>query len=625
YPMTHGIVDYNIQIPGELDMIQEAFFSNFCKAEQLWNVTAEAGKKTLVFHWPGGAWPPSSDSENLYVVDGTSPGAMGNTTHRRCDEVIIVATTKTKEGGFIPYGAADSHVDGDKSELKPHMPKVAKSNRQDPRIAEYYEKYLEGVVFQDYVPPQYLSIKNGVFYEDTNMFHLADWPTGLSISPITEPEGWANAPADAKKFTIYYAFGKVTRPALILKNDGKYNQVAIYGSKADAEPLHVLDNDVYTPNCPDTFPTAKGVCNVVRNMRALEIAEDGTYVRMWASNASDCDTSDCWYPRWIFDKVKAVAGPPPASSMVANQDPDLILKCSQMQWDQCAQWQADAMTYMMDNEGVEVVFSHFHGPDLSGHAYMKYLKERDTSKYSEEVIREWHANTYKWTDDYIGRFLPYVEEKGWTLLLVSDHALICPEAEPNEIGDNSGLNVGVMKELGYTVLKKDENGNEIEEIDWENTRAIQTRANSIYVNLKGRDRHGIVDPADKYELEEQIITDLYGYKDKKTGKRIIALALHNKDAVLLGMGGPDAADIIFMVHESYNFDHGESMSTAQGHNDTSVSPIFVAAGPGVKQGHKVKGYIREVDVAPTAAVLLGVDIPKDCEGAPAYQIFTERM
>ena len=101
--------------------------------------------------------------------------------------------------------------------------------------------------------------------------------------------------------------------------------------------------------------------------------------------------------------------------------------------------------------------------------------------------------------------------------------------------------------------------------------------------------------------------------------------LTNKDAVLLGITGELAGDIVFMLHEGYNFDHGESLSTACGHNDTSVSPIFVAAGPGVKQGHEIKGYVREVDVAPTAAVLLGVNIPKDCEGAPAYQIFTERM
>ncbi|MBP3584800.1 MAG: alkaline phosphatase family protein, partial [Peptococcaceae bacterium] len=548
---------------------------------------------------------------------------MGNTAHKRDEERVIIATTKCQHGGCMPYGAKDSHIDCDITEIPRPVLHFAPQNPNDPRLEEYRQKFREmGTVFQDYDPVGASTVRNGVFWDDYNMFHLADWPTFLSLSPISEPEGWANAPADAKEFTIYYGWSnKNPRPALILKNDGKYNQVAIYASKDAQEPLCVLDEDVYTPNCPDTMNYHGKVCNVVRNMRLLEIAEDGSYVRMWASNASDADNSDCWYPRWIFDKVKENFGPPSASSMSACQDYDLIIKCSGEQWAQCAQWQADAMLYMMENEGVEVVFSHFHGPDLSGHSYMKYLKNRDTSKYDESVIREWHANTYKWTDDYIGRFLPMID-KGWTILLVSDHALICPEAEPNYICDNSGVNIGVMKELGFTVLKKDENGNELQEIDWSKTVAVQSATNTIHLNLKGRDRWGIVDPADKYEVEEQIITALYGYRDKKTGKRIVSVALHEKDAVLLGMAG---GDIMIMIHEDYNFDHGESLSTAQGHNDTSVSPIFVAAGPGVKQGHVIKGYVREVDVAPTAAVLLGVNIPKDCEGAPAYQIFTERV
>ena len=84
YPMTHGIIDYNIQVPGELDITQEAFMSKFLKAEPLWNVTAAAGKRTLVWHWPGGAWPPTSNSSYLMVVDGTSPGALGFATHRVC-------------------------------------------------------------------------------------------------------------------------------------------------------------------------------------------------------------------------------------------------------------------------------------------------------------------------------------------------------------------------------------------------------------------------------------------------------------------------------------------------------------------------------------------------------------
>ena len=56
-----------------------------------------------------------------------------------------------------------------------------------------------------------------------------------------------------------------------------------------------------------------------------------------------------------------------------------------------------------------------------------------------------------------------------------------------------------------------------------------------------------------------------------------------------------------------------------------MSPIFVAAGAGIKENFRTTRYIREVDLAPTAAVLLGVDMPADCEGAPAYQIFSENM
>ncbi|MBQ5682891.1 MAG: nucleotide pyrophosphatase, partial [Peptococcaceae bacterium] len=204
-----------------------------------------------------------------------------------------------------------------------------------------------------------------------------------------------------------------------------------------------------------------------------------------------------------------------------------------------------------------------------------------------------------------------------------DHGLTCPANEPPAIGDMCGINIGLMEELGYTVMKEGKGGKK--EIDWTKTRAIAEQGGNIWINLKGRSEVGIVDPEDKYELEEEIITKLYGYTHPKTGKRVIALALHNKDAVLLGLGGPMGADIVFVVHESYVEDHGAGLSTAYGYQDTSLSPIFLAAGPGIKENFRTTRYVREVDLAPTAAVLLGVDMPADCEGAPAYQIFTESM
>jgi predicted AlkP superfamily phosphohydrolase/phosphomutase len=279
---------------------------------------------------------------------------------------------------------------------------------------------------------------------------------------------------------------------------------------------------------------------------------------------------------------------------------------------------------MINNYGVEVIFSHMHNIDLQGHNYVKYLKNRDTSRYDESEVVKFAEETYKITDNYLGSFMHLLDE-GWTILLFSDHALISANEEAVSLGESTGVCVTPFREWGYTVMKKDENGNELPEVDWTQTKAIMTLCNSIWLNVKGRDKFGIVDPEDKYELEEQIITDLYGYKHPKTGKRIVALALHNKDAVLLGLGGPLCADIIYVTHEDYVEDHGAGLSTAHGYNDTSLSPIFVAAGAGIKENFRTTRYIREVDLAPTAAVLLGVDIPEHCEGAPAYQIFSESM
>ena len=107
-----------------------------------------------------------------------------------------------------------------------------------------------------------------------------------------------------------------------------------------------------------------------------------------------------------------------------------------------------------------------------------------------------------------------------------------------------------MEELGFTALKHDENGNALKEIDWENTKAVATRGGHIYVNLKGRNPHGIVEPEDKYAVEEEIITALYHYE--YMGKRAISLALRNKDAKVLGMYGPNCGDVVYFLAEGFN-------------------------------------------------------------------------
>lgn len=153
---------------------------------------------------------------------------------------------------------------------------------------------------------------------------------------------------------------------------------------------------------------------------------------------------------------------------------------------------------------------------------------------------------------------------------------------------------------------------------------MASRGNHIYINLKSKYPYGIVEDSEKYELENQIISDLYNYRNED-GKRIIGMAIRNQEGALLGLTGDKCGDILYWLEEGFNRVHGDSLSTLKGHADTSVSPIFIAAGAGVQHGFYTDRVIRQVDVAPTVATLLGVRMPKQCEGAPAYQIFSEEF
>ena len=63
------------------------------------------------------------------------------------------------------------------------------------------------------------------------------------------------------------------------------------------------------------------------------------------------------------------------------------------------------------------------------------------------------------------------------------------------------------------------------------------------------------------------IDALYNYRDPETGKCIVSIALRNKDAAIVGLGGPDCGDIIYFNEEGFNFDHGDGLTTSYGEED----------------------------------------------------------
>lgn len=546
-------------------------------------------------------------------MDGTAPGVPTSSVCKVDTELLVGAAEQIKEVTFVPKAPIEASAACVVEDL------------------DVEENTAGGLADKLKVNAQG-SRKSMIYKESQLTSQSTEAFIDMARSPIKEANGWALAPTDAKEFTILLSGGLIRRPALILKNDdGVYDTVAVYKKKKDTEPMAVLPLGKMVVNVVDDAIKNDKTYRAVRNMRVLKLDPEGKTLTMHISAAMDIENDTLWHPKRLHKEVTENVGYVPGYSMQGRQDDLLIAECMLPNWSVVGDWQADAIHYLIEKENIDVVFSHFHNVDIQSHMFIKHLADREFNRNPVSVAESWMEKLYIQTDEYLGKFLHFLDE-GWTVLIFSDHAQVASKHKVPMLTDANGIVTPIFEELGFTKTKDDGHGGR--EIDWEHTKAVCQREGHVYLNLKGRNQHtladgtvidGIVDPKDQYELEEEIMTAVYGYKDPETGHRICSIALRNRDAVLLGQGGPEAGDLIIWHAEGYNFDHADCISTTYGEGDTSVSPIFIAAGEGLKKGFETDRIIRQIDFAATVAALGGVRMPAQCEGAPVYQILEKEF
>ncbi|MBO5140364.1 MAG: alkaline phosphatase family protein [Peptococcaceae bacterium] len=622
-PCVHGITQFGRTVPGKITQYGYNVDSRIVKAEQVWNCFAEGGYNTCVFHWPGGAWPPTSDSEHLFVIDGSCPGSIGAAAMTVDSEMIVDAGLDIQNATFVVKELKDAVAPCVIDKLPDTVLEVVdvaqsgkwQMSQDEEQTSKQQDAGIETIML--------------VINDDEGFgTRQGDNPTlgkmATAMSPIKEASGWVSAPEGAKEFTVLLSKGLVRRVGLILKNEqGIYDKVAVYKSKKEVTPLVTCEVGKMEYNVIDEVIYDDKQVKASRHYRLISLEPDGSHLKLYISNAMDMTDDKVIHPKRLHKALIENAGPFPPQAQIYTQDKEMQQIMIEV-WDYVVDWYCRAFDYLIENEGMEMIFSHLHSIDFVEHTFIRHMKNIGFNNHDESEYAFWMERLYQQVDRYVGYMMKYLDE-GWTIFVTADHAQVAPSHIPPQIGDMCGINVGLMRELGYTVLQKDENGNELRKIDWTKTRAIASQGNDIFINLKGREKNGIVEPEDQYELEEQIMTDLYGYKHPDTGKRVIAMALRNKDAILLGYGGPTAGDICFWVAEGYNYDHCDSLSTAYGEGSTSASPLLIAAGKGLKQGYETDRWIRQVDLAPTMCIMGGVRIPAQCEGAPIYQILAEEL
>lgn len=615
YPGTHGITDFWNQHPNELDTLVYALDSRNCKAEQLWNVTAEAGKKTLVWHWPGSSWPPTSDNPNLSVVEGTTPSDINFVDGVMEFEKFVWAKEEFEENqqSFVEE---EDHSDGagciisgiDLAEVDDEKPK------QGSAMDTLGANTLKSIMLSEHEGEK----------KGTEGWEQNDKDRAIK-SQLRFCKNWKKFfPDGAKEFAIPVSNGLERRIGVIYPNEkGVYDKVEIYKNKREEFPLVTISGNEVIPPTSDVILRGREHVEVTKTYLLVDLMEDGSEVLLYIGRAMKADMPDLFHPKFLYKDIFENVGPVPGVTIMGGCMPRDWFKVNAKTWDFYAKWQADCINYLIKKYDYEIVFSHLHNVDCIGHVMWERATQREEfPKSIPDEFKKVMEYAYIQTDNYLGEFIPLLEED-WTIILTSDHGLVSAREDmPPALGDPFGVNTRAMVEMGYTVLKKDEEGNTLREIDWSKTTAVAPRGLYIYINLKGRNPHGIVEPEEKYELEEKIITDLYNYR--YNGKRCVAVAMRQQDAALLGLktqnGDSSIGDIVYWLTEGFNRVHGDSLSTYMGTADTSESPIFAIGGSGVKKGFYTDRVIREVDVAPTMAVLAGVRMPAQCEGAPVYQI-----
>ncbi len=169
------------------------------------------------------------------------------------------------------------------------------------------------------------------------------------------------------------------------------------------------------------------------------------------------------------------------------------------------------MQRMLAESDWRILYSVFSVTDRVQHMMYRYYdplhpqyKEKEAARkvtfFGEEItLAEAIPAVYRQMDDIVGEVMEALQPED-TLMLCADHGFT---------SYRRGLNVNNWLESeGYIVLKPDltktSQGSGFQCVDWEKTRAYSLGLGMVFLNLKGREAEGIVDPADAQPLMEEI-------------------------------------------------------------------------------------------------------------------------
>lgn len=176
----------------------------------------------------------------------------------------------------------------------------------------------------------------------------------------------------------------------------------------------------------------------------------------------------------------------------------------------------------------DLFIQQFEFPDRVAHVMWRLMDEKHPA-YDAKVAAEWGdavLRSYQLMDAIVGDAMKVAEEQDAALIVMSDHGFATWRRSINYntwLAQNGYLAVktGVeAKERNLEVLF--DHGEFWENVDWSKTKAYALGLGNIYINLKGREAQGIVDPAEAEAIKQEIKAKLEAVVDPETGEKPVS-------------------------------------------------------------------------------------------------------
>jgi predicted AlkP superfamily phosphohydrolase/phosphomutase len=367
-------------------------------------------------------------------------------------------------------------------------------------------------------------------------------------------------------------------------------------------------------------------------VKLLEVDPDRRILRIFVTDV--CSTAALQYPKDCLGDVRTIAGLPVASvgfNAVSLGWVDLNTFVEIL--DMSNRWMEQASMRLLRQEQWDLFFIHFHSVDWFYHLASAKLDPTQTPDPQERApYEEAEKRIYGSMDEAIGRLLSIPESPPLTVI-VSDHGATSytKHVPTRQILADAGLLTTINGSASAAGTNSTDGDDEIPywerliwepipDVDWGKTVAIPQRSCYIYINLKGRDPYGSVDPSQYSDVQERIRDALLSYRDPETAMCPFSLVLRKQDARLLGLYGDRVGDVVYAVREEFSDEHGQILGTGEDPKRFgSMRCALLFSGPGIRRGVSIDRTAWLTDVAPTVAYAAGLPMPEHAEGAVLYQ------